>query len=124
MVEKIVVSAVLFLNCPDPDKFIRGKILIKNTHSEGVIVCGFRHLHCRNFIEQAGFFPEQNDIVSGFIAKDETGNKRFVDRAQAGAIAYKAGQIEIDSLLSSEAIYPPKNNDILGYNLQELTQNF
>lgn len=75
----------------------------------GFITCGHRHHNCINTFAQIVGFPYskesqqlQNTEVQGFL----TNTNRFIDRKEAGKIAFEAGQtkeLEID--LHSEDLY-------------------
>lgn len=72
----------------------------KNIES-GFVVCGRRHL---NAIITALMIDSINleSITQGFL----TSHNRFVDRHEAGKIAFKAGQIDKEiSCLTSEDLY-------------------
>lgn len=77
--------------------------------TSGIVVTGFRHSYCYAIL--ADLFPDRdyiinnrynNKTVQGFL----TNKNRFVNREEAGDVAYKAGQI-IDTIdyLFSEDLY-------------------
>jgi len=76
------------------------KILCAAVLYEGILVAGYRHNDCIANI--LAFRPDAkiSQEMQGFL----TSKERFVDRKEAGQIAYKAGQIEkpIDLLLSED----------------------
>lgn len=81
------------------------KILPKNI-TEGTVVCGHRHGHCiHTLVALAGkrsVEPEIGQHVQGFI----TNKDRFVNRKEAGDIAFSARQIkEKTDCLFSEDLY-------------------
>lgn len=72
---------------------------------EGIVICGRRHHNCfiiTNDLHDGTFIKKRfhDNIVQGFLTSDD----RFVDRKEAGQIAYKAGQISkpTDCLLSED----------------------
>ncbi len=75
---------------------------------KGLVVCGRRHHNCFGISSQIPETKERsvNDFqpVQGFL----TSCDRFVDRKEAGELAFLAGQIEKDlrgSILVSEDLY-------------------
>lgn len=77
--------------------------------TEGMVIQGHRHGHCINVITHAlnmrtVTFGERSvgESIQGFI----TSKNRFVDRKEAGEIAFECGQISApNSYLFSEDIY-------------------
>lgn len=95
--EEYIICAAIHLKTEDV--FPHQPINIKN----GLVVCGRRHHNCFTIISNLDSdFLEVKDKKQGFV----TSKDRFVDRKEAGEIAFKAGQIEkITNLLMSEDIY-------------------
>lgn len=91
---KIICAAIYFddgRTYPHPPKNI----------STGFVVCGHRHGNCFSI---AALIPKKEGLrgVQGFLTSD--GN--FVNRKEAGKIAYEAGQIKkLTELLYSEDLY-------------------
>ena len=69
---------------------------------DGYIICGFRHSDCIRLHTVLTCKITKSDDIQGFL----TSQNRFVDRAEAADIAYKAGQIkDITDCLLSEDLY-------------------
>lgn len=87
-IEKILCAAVWFpeatLLADIPDN--RNPFNI----TEGAVVCGHRHPHCMwTYCALTG--KEAHNGVSGFL----TNCNRFVDRIEAGKLAWVAGQLKV-----------------------------
>lgn len=71
----------------------------------GIVMSGWRHGNC--FVGLAAVFPDyeynrSDKVVQGFL----TSRGRFLNREEAGALAFEAGQIENPiTCLFSEDIY-------------------
>lgn len=74
----------------------------------GVVFPGYTHWHCLKMVELV--FPEgsiPDNIRAGEFSGFLTSHNRYVDRFEAGRIAFAAGQVLRDGLcLTSEALYP------------------
>lgn len=58
----------------------------------GVVICGRRHSNCRstaNLLIESPLIDKLVEVMCGYLTSDD----RFVDRREAGEIAYAAGQI-------------------------------
>lgn len=71
---------------------------------KGIVLCGHRHPHiigqCISLLNKRQF--EMGENVQGFL----TNKNRFVDRKEAGLIAYEAGQTsKLINRLHSEDLY-------------------
>lgn len=77
--------------------------------TEGLVICGHRHGHCINSVKilsnlRTVTFAEDatGEHQQGFL----TNTNRFVDRTEAGLIAFKANQtINLIKTLYSEDLY-------------------
>lgn len=70
----------------------------------GIVFCGWRHPNCLyQMVAITGLMQhEAGEEIQGFL----TNTNRFVDRKEAGEIAFKAGQIDKESnCLYSEDLY-------------------
>ena len=72
----------------------------------GIVVCGQRHHNCFSTLHYSGIKYQHLDdgkrLIQGFLSSDN----RFLDRREAGAVAFAAGQIEKENdHLYSEDIY-------------------
>ena len=70
----------------------------------GIVFCGWRHMNCLyQMVAITGLMQhEAGEEIQGFL----TNTNRFVDRKEAGDIAFKAGQIDKENNhLYAEDIY-------------------
>ena len=70
----------------------------------GIVFCGWRHMNCLyQMVAITGLMQhEAGEEIQGFL----TNTNRFVDRKEAGGIAFKAGQIDKkNNHLYSEDLY-------------------
>lgn len=66
------------------------------------IICGYRHSDCMHTYYKLTYKRTTQEDIQGFL----TSKNRFVDRAEAADIAYKAGQIkDIADCLISEDVW-------------------
>ena len=94
--KEYIICAAIHLNMPDD--FPHQPINIEN----GLVVCGRRHHNCFAILFFTNITCEKKNITQGFL----TSKDRFVDRKEAGDIAFKAGQIsKVTDILMSEDIY-------------------
>ena len=89
--EYILCAAILF-----HDEQVR-KHQPRNVKT-GFVICGRRHHNC--FMTNAILGPVKVKTTQGFI----TSKDRFVDRKEAGEIAFKAKQIDIPLLDNGERV--------------------
>jgi hypothetical protein len=98
MTEYIICSAIWF-NDSKVDYLHQPKNV-----NEGFVICGRRHHNCfltRGFIKGVEL-KDYKEIVQGFL----TNTDRFVDRKEAGKIAFDANQIKQQTeRLFSEDLY-------------------
>ena len=78
-----------------------------NNIDRGIVICGHRHGHCIAVLNQCALLRSVSsgpnsvgDFIQGFL----TSKGNFVDRKEAGKIAYERGQItkETDCLFSED----------------------
>ena len=71
----------------------------KNIES-GIVVCGQGHHNCFVILAQTNISYKEHKKIQGFLTADN----RFVDRKEAGDIAFKSGQIDkkTDKLYSED----------------------
>ena len=89
MNEKIVCSAIWY-------KELSGQIHKPINIDSGIVVCGFRHIHCIELVKTlSGFRSVRNGensvgkTIQGFL----TNKNRFVDRIEAYEIAKNMNQL-------------------------------
>lgn len=105
--EKILCSAIWYKEIESaPSKFdISGKPNVRNVF-KGIVICGHRHYNCIltliHLTGKSSNEPDCGEYEQGFL----TSNNRFVDRKEAGKIAYEAGQTkELKETLFSEDLF-------------------
>lgn len=96
--ERILCAAIHYTNIGKPP-FHSVK---NNDEWPGVVICGWRHHNCISTWKSATGFNTDQSSVQGFL----TSENRFVNRKEAGKIAFVAGQITIETdCLFSEDLY-------------------
>lgn len=104
--EYILCSAVWFIDYDnDYNQIVKDQSRPINI-TKGIVICGQRHLQClRTFgfiMQKRTVLPEVGESIQGFL----TNTNRFVNREEAGIIAFEAGQTEeLKKTLYSEDLY-------------------
>lgn len=101
MKEERILCAAIWVD--DGKEYVHQPINI----TTGMVFCGWRHSNC--FVLLNAAFPKGSVDEQQLAGKHQgflTSLGRFVDRREAGKIAYKAGQVERPNLfLTSEDLY-------------------